>query len=285
MSNQYAHPEVLVSTDWVNANLTDPKIKLLEIDFNTFHYDAGHLPGAIGFNWQTQLQDQLTRNILTKEQFETLVGNAGISADDTVIIYGDSNNWFAAYGFWLFKMYGHADLRLMDGGRQKWVNEEDKPVVKEKPKHTPVKYIAKEPDTSMRAFLLEVLDATKNETCTIIDVRTTPEYTGRMITAPGSSEPTLRGGHIPGAKGIPWGAAVNITDGTFKTADELKKIYIGEKGVDPNKPAIVYCRIGERSSHTWFVLKYLLGLENVKNYDGSWAEYGNVIGAPIEKHA
>jgi thiosulfate/3-mercaptopyruvate sulfurtransferase len=278
----YAHPEVLVDTDWVKANLGKPGIKLVEIDVDTKQYDAGHVSGALGFNWQTQLQDQVSRDIISKDAFEKLIGAAGISPEDTVIIYGDNNNWFAAYGFWLFKIYGHKDVRLMNGGRQKWLNEKDKELVTEKPTAKPVRYQAKQPDLSLRALVPEVMEVSKTKSQNLVDVRSPDEFTGKVIAPPGMSETAQRGGHIPGAKSIPWSTAVNA-DGSFKSADELKKIYCEDKGVDPKKPSIAYCRIGERSSHTWFVLKYLLGMDKVKNYDGSWTEYGNLIRAPIEK--
>jgi thiosulfate/3-mercaptopyruvate sulfurtransferase len=279
---EFANPNVLVSTDWVKQNLGKPGVKLVEIDVDTKQYDAGHVAGAIGFNWQTQLQDQVNRDIISKDAFEKLVGGAGISPADTVVIYGDNNNWFAAYGFWLFKIYGHAEVRLMNGGRQKWLNESDKELVTEVSKYPAVKYQAKPPDMSLRAFAADVMTASKDRAQNLVDVRSPDEFTGKVIAPPGMSETAQRGGHIPGAKSIPWSMAVG-PDGAFKSADELRKIYFDDKGVDPKKPSIAYCRIGERSSHTWFVLKYLLGLDKVKNYDGSWTEYGNLIGAPIEK--
>jgi thiosulfate/3-mercaptopyruvate sulfurtransferase len=278
----YIHPEVLVETDWVKQNLGKPGVKLIEIDVDTKSYNAGHISGAVGFNWQTQLQDQVRRDIITKEQFEKLLGDAGVSPNDTVILYGDNNNWFAAYGFWLFKIYGHKDVRLMNGGRVKWLNESDKELTTEPPKITPVQYRAAAPDLSLRALLPEVLRVQEGKACNLVDVRSPDEFTGKVIAPPGMTETAQRGGHIPGAKGIPWSTAVGA-DGTFKPADELRAIYVEQKGVDPQKETIAYCRIGERSSHTWFVLKYLIGLENVKNYDGSWTEYGNLVAAPIEK--
>jgi len=278
---RYANAEVLVETDWVKNNLGKPGIKLVEIDVDTKAYDAGHIPGAAGFNWQTQLQDQVRRDIISKEAFEKLVGGAGISPGDSVILYGDNNNWFAAYGFWLFKIYGHKDVRLMNGGRVKWLNEKDKPLTTEVPQAAPVSYKASQVNLELRAMLPQVFDAQKGN-WNLVDVRSPDEFTGKVIAPPGMSETAQRGGHIPGAKSIPWSTAVG-PDGTFKPADELQKIYIEQKGVDPKKDTIAYCRIGERSSHTWFVLKYLLGLNNVKNYDGSWTEYGNVVAAPIEK--
>ena len=278
---RYANPEVLVETDWVLANMNKPGIKLVEIDVDTKAYDAGHIPGAAGFNWQTQLQDQVRRDIISKEAFEKLVGGAGISNSDTVILYGDNNNWFAAYGFWLFKIYGHKEVRLMNGGRVKWLNEKDKPLTTDMPKISPAKYTAAGPNLELRAMLPQVFEAQRGG-WNLVDVRSPDEFTGKVIAPPGMSETAQRGGHIPGARSIPWSTAVN-QDGTFKSAEELQNIYVQQKGVDPQKDTIAYCRIGERSSHTWFVLKYLIGLNNVKNYDGSWTEYGNVVAAPIEK--
>jgi thiosulfate/3-mercaptopyruvate sulfurtransferase len=280
----YANPEVLVSTDWVKENLGKPGIKLVEIDVDTKAYDAGHIPGAAGFNWQTQLQDQVRRDIISKEDFEKLVGEAGISPRDTVVLYGDNNNWFAAYGFWLFKIYGHADVRLMNGGRVKWLNESDKTLTTEKPTATPVPYKVTQVNLELRALVPQVFEAAQGGKLNLVDVRSPDEFTGKVIAPPGMTETAQRGGHIPGAKSIPWSTAVQ-PDATFKSADELRSIYLAQKGVDPNKDTIAYCRIGERSSHTWIVLKYLLGLKNVRNYDGSWTEYGNLVGAPIEKNS
>jgi thiosulfate/3-mercaptopyruvate sulfurtransferase len=271
-----------VDTDWVKENLGKPGIKVVEIDVDTKAYDAGHIPGAIGFNWQTQLQEQVSRDIISKEKFEQLIGGAGIAPQDTVILYGDNNNWFAAYGFWLFKLYGHKDVRLMNGGRVKWLNEADKDLTTERPSLRPVSYRVTETHPELRALLPDVSRASRERAVNLVDVRSPDEYTGKVIAPPGMSETAQRGGHVPGAKSVPWSTAVN-SDGTFKSADELGKIYLREKGVDPERPTIAYCRIGERSSHTWFVLSYLLGLKDVRNYDGSWTEYGNLIGAPIEK--
>jgi thiosulfate/3-mercaptopyruvate sulfurtransferase len=278
----YAHPEVLVDTDWVKQNLGKPGVKVVEIDVDTKAYDAGHIPGAAGFNWQTQLQNQVTRDIIGREEFEKLVGGAGISPADTVVLYGDNNNWFAAYGFWLFKIYGHRDVRLMNGGRVKWLNEADKELTTDRPLPKPVPYRVTETHPELRALLPDVMKAAQSRAYNLVDVRSPDEFTGKVIAPPGMSETAQRGGHIPGARSIPWNTAVN-QDGTFKSADELRAIYHEQKGVDPAKDSIAYCRIGERSSHTWFVLSYLLGLKNVRNYDGSWTEYGNLIGAPIEK--
>ena len=279
----YAHPEVLVSTDWVKENSNKPGIKLVEIDVDTKAYDAGHIPGAVGFNWQTQLQDQVRRDIIGKDAFEKLVGGAGTSPRDTVVLYGDNNNWFAAYGFWLFKIYGHKDVRLMNGGRVKWLNEKDKALTTELPNVTPVDYKVGETHLELRAMLPEVMEVSKTGKSNLVDVRSPDEFTGKVIAPPGMTETAQRGGHVPGAKSIPWSTAVN-QDGTFKSADDLMRIYCQDKGVDPGKDTIAYCRIGERSSHTWFVLKYLIGINNVKNYDGSWTEYGNLVAAPIEKN-
>ena len=278
----YAHPEILVETDWVKQNLGKPGIKLVEVDVDTQAYGAGHIPGAVGFNWQSQLQDQVRRDIIGKQEFEQLLGGAGISPSDTVILYGDNNNWFATYGFWLFKLYGHKDVRLMNGGRVKWLNEPDKELITEQPTIVSTQYRASEPDLSLRALLPEVLRAQSEKRSNLVDVRSPDEYTGKVIAPPGMTETAQRGGHIPGAKSIPWSTAIG-SDGTFKSADELQTIYLGETAVDSKKDTITYCRIGERSSHTWVVLTYLLGLPNVKNYDGSWTEYGSVVGAPIEK--
>src|SRR5437588_2154389 len=217
----YAHPETLVTTDWVKENLGKPNVKIVEIDVDTKAYDAGHIPGAIGFNWQTQLQDQVNRDIISKENFEKLVGAAGVSPQDTVIIYGDNNNWFAAYGFWLFKIYGHKDVRLMNGGRQKWLNESDKELVTDKPSVKPTTYKASAANEDLRAKVAEVMAASQQKKTSLVDVRSPDEYTGKVIAPPGMSETAQRGGHIPGAKSVPWSTAVN-TDGTFKSVDELK---------------------------------------------------------------
>ena len=278
----YAHPELLVTTDWVKENLGKSGIKLVEVDVDTKAYDAGHIQGSIGFNWQTQLQDQVSRDIISKEAFEQLIGGAGISNNDTVVFYGDNNNWFAAYALWLFRIYGHREVRLMDGGRVKWLNESDKQLTTEATKITPTRYTASSPDLSLRARIQDVLKAVESHSHNLVDVRSPDEFTGKILAPPGLSETAQRAGHIPGAKSVPWSTAVN-PDGTFKSVDELKKIYLENAKVDGAHPTIAYCRVGERSSHTWFVLKYLLGLKDVRNYDGSWTEYGSMIGLPIEK--
>jgi thiosulfate/3-mercaptopyruvate sulfurtransferase len=279
--SDYAHPEVLVSTDWVAEHLDDPAVKIVEIDVDTQAYATGHVPGAVGFNWQTQLQDQLRRDVLSQEDFERLLGAAGITPDDTVVLYGDNNNWFAAYGFWLFKLYGHPDVRLMDGGRVKWLNEDDKPLTPDPPEVVPTAYAARGHHPELRARLADVMKIVEQGDHRLVDVRSPDEFTGKIIAPPGMPETAQRAGHIPGAANVPWSTAV-APDGTFKPADELRRIYVEGAGVDGH-PTVAYCRIGERSSHTWFVLKYLLGVGDVRNYDGSWTEYGNVIGLPIER--
>jgi thiosulfate/3-mercaptopyruvate sulfurtransferase len=278
----YAHPEVLVETDWVKENIGKPGIRLAEVDVDLQAYEAGHIPGAVGFNWQKDLQDQLNRDIISRQAFEKLLGGAGISPKDTVVLYGDNNNWFAAYGFWLFKIYGHESVKLMNGGRQKWLNEQDKPFTTDKSSYPPVTYSAKSPNEALRARLAEVMKISGKRNPNLVDVRSPDEYTGKIIAPPGMSETAQRAGHIPGAANVPWSSAVD-KDGRFKPAEALSEIYLKNAGIDPKKVVISYCRIGERSSHTWFVLKYLLGIDTVKNYDGSWTEYGNVVGAPIEK--
>ena len=278
----YAKPELLVSTDWVQQHLGQPGLKLVEVDVDTKAYEAGHIEGAIGFNWQTQLQDQVVRDIVSKQRFEELLSRAGISNRDSVVLYGDNNNWFAAYALWLFKLYGHEDVRLMDGGRVKWLNEDDKKLVVTATQVTASRYVARDPDLSLRAKIGEVLRAVETGSHNLVDVRSPDEFTGKLLAPPGLTETAQRAGHIPGAKSVPWSTAVK-PDGSFKSADELRKIYLGDAGVEANRPTIAYCRIGERSSHTWFVLKYLLGLNDVRNYDGSWTEYGSMVGLPIER--
>ena len=271
---------VLVSTDWVVQHLTDSAIRIVEVDVDTKAYGEGHVPNAFGWAWDTQLCDTLRRDIIPKAKFETLMGSAGIGSNTTVILYGDNNNWFAAWAFWQLKMYGHTDVRLMNGGRKKWIAE-GRELVTAIPKVTPTTYKAQEPDVSIRAFLPEVMNASSKQTAQLVDVRSPQEYTGELLAPPGLPETCQRGGHVPGAKNIPWAKACN-EDGTFKTPEELKTLY-GGAGITGEKPVIAYCRIGERSSHTWFVLTYLLGFSNVKNYDGSWTEWGNLVAAPIEK--
>ncbi len=280
MANDYAHPETVVSTDWVAEHLNNPKVRLVEVDVDTAAYDQGHIPGAVALNWKTELQDQITRDIVEQKQLETLLSQRGIGNDTTIVLYGDNNNWFGAYAFWLLKVYGHEDVRVMNGGRKKWVDE-GRALTTEVLNYPAADYHAKQADLSIRTFRDDVRAVLGNEAYGLVDVRSPAEYTGELLAPPGLSETAQRGGHIPGAQNIPWSQAVR-EDGTFKSADELRALYEG-KGITSDKNIIAYCRIGERSSHTWYVLKYLLGYPNVRNYDGSWTEWGSIIGAPIEK--
>ncbi len=282
---EYAHPEVLVSTQWVaeqsSSRSPNSKITLIEVDVDTSAYDQGHIAGAIGWNWQTQLQDNIRRDLIDKSALENLLAQSGVSNDTTIVLYGDNNNWFAAYAFWQLKYYGHKDVRLMNGGRKKWL-EEKRPLTTESARVTPATYRAAGPDESLRARKEHVSSLIeKKDPGRLVDVRSPDEFTGKIIAPPGMNETAQRAGHIPTALNVPWSQAAN-EDGTFKSADQLKQLYQG-KGVTGGGEVIAYCRIGERSSHTWFVLKYLLGYDNVKNYDGSWTEWGNLVGAPIEK--
>jgi thiosulfate/3-mercaptopyruvate sulfurtransferase len=272
--------DVLVTTDWVAQHAKDAGIRVVEVDVDTTSYDQGHVPGAAGWNWTTELCDTLVRDIVPKGKLEQLLGSSGIDNKTTIILYGDNNNWFAAWAFWQLKIYGHEDVRIMDGGRKKWLAE-GRELTTEKPSFTATTYKAKDPDNSLRAFLPEVQKAVQAKSAALVDVRSPQEFTGEILAPPGLPETCQRGGHIPGAKSVPWGKACN-DDGTFKSVDELRALY-GGVGVTGDKPVIAYCRIGERSSHTWFVLTYLLGLKDVKNYDGSWTEWGNLVGAPVEK--
>jgi thiosulfate/3-mercaptopyruvate sulfurtransferase len=279
---EYAHPEVLVSTQWVADHLSDPKIRLVEVDVDTSAYDQGHIPGAVGWNWQTQLQDSVRRDLADQKAFEALLGASGISNDTPVVVYGDNNNWFAAWAFWQLKYHGHANASILNGGRKKWL-EEKRPLSMEGPRVTPASYRAKSPDESIRARREQVHAAMDKRAAQLVDVRSPDEFSGKIIAPPGMTETAQRGGHIPSAANIPWSQAAN-EDGTFKSADALRQLYQG-KGITGTSEVIAYCRIGERSSHTWFVLKYLLGYDKVRNYDGSWTEWGNLVGAPIEKEA
>jgi thiosulfate/3-mercaptopyruvate sulfurtransferase len=276
--------DVLVSTDWAIEHLKDSDKRFVEVDVDTTQYETGHLPGAIAFNWQSQLQDQVARDIISKADFEKLASDAGIAPNTTVVLYGDNNNWFAAYAFWLFKYYGHEDVRLVNGGRKKLVAEA-RQLVTDVPTYPKTNYKVGKVNEDLRAdrdFVRARLDKA-GKGFGLIDVRSPAEFVGDIIAPPGMTETAQRPGHIPGAKNVPWATAV-AEDGTFKPVEELEKIY-GAKGLSPDKEVVAYCRIGERSSHTWFALKYLLNFQNVRNYDGSWTEWGNLIGAPIAKGA
>jgi thiosulfate/3-mercaptopyruvate sulfurtransferase len=276
---EYKHPEVLVSTEWAAQHLSDSNVRLVEVDVDTTAYDQGHIPGAVGWNWQTQLQDNIRRDLISKQELERLLGRSGISNDTTVLLYGDNNNWFAAYAFWQLKYYGHKDVKLINGGRKKWIRE-GLPLTTDPVHVEPTTYRATDPDESVRARKEHVQEVQqKRRRAQLVDVRSVDEFTGKILAPPGLAETALRAGHIPGAVNIPWAEAAN-DDGTFKSFDELKALY-ESKGILGEDETIAYCRIGERSSHTWFVLKYLLGYEKVRNYDGSWTEWGNLVGAPI----
>ncbi len=273
-------PTVLVTTDWVAQHATDAGVRVVEVDVDTAAYDQGHIPGAGGWNWTTQLCDTLVRDIVPVNTLEDLLGSAGIDNKTAIVLYGDNNNWFAAWAFWQLKIYGHDDVRIMDGGRKKWVAE-GRELTTDAPQIQKKTYKAKTADMSLRAFLGEVQAAVAGKKAALVDVRSPDEFTGKILAPPGLPETCQRGGHIPGAKSIPWGKNCN-DDGTFKSFDDLKAMYAAQ-GVTGDQPVIAYCRIGERSSLTWFVLKHLLGFEKVKNYDGSWTEWGNLVGAAVEK--
>jgi thiosulfate/3-mercaptopyruvate sulfurtransferase len=277
---EYASPDALVDTDWVASHLDDAGVRVVEVDVDTASYDQGHIPGAVGWNWTSQLCDTVVRDVTPPRELAALLSESGISPDTTVVLYGDNNNWFAAWAFWQLEMYGHADVRIMNGGRAKWIAE-GRPLTTETPRHAPAEYPVPEPDLSVRSFLPEVQSAVDRRDTGLVDVRSPAEFTGEILAPPGLPETCQRGGHIPGAANIPWGKAVN-EDGTFKSALELRELYEGS-GITPDRPVITYCRIGERSSHSWFVLKHLLGYDDVRNYDGSWTEWGNLVGAPVER--
>ncbi len=279
---QYAHPEVLVSTDWVEQHRNDPNVRLLEVDVDTKAYEQGHVPGAVGINWQTQLQDQTVRDMAAREDLERLLSQVGVTPDTTIVLYGDNNNWFAAWALWQLKYYGHNDVRLMNGGRVKWLAE-GRELITDVPEFQPTQYsFSGEPDESIRAYRDQVLQAVREKSAGLVDVRSPKEYSGELLAPEGiPQEGAQRGGHIPGAQNVPWGQAVR-EDGTFKGREDLEQLY-GSKGITPERETIAYCRIGERSSHSWFVLKYLLGHPNVRNYDGSWTEWGSAVRVPVEK--
>jgi thiosulfate/3-mercaptopyruvate sulfurtransferase len=276
----YAKPETLVSADWVEGHRDDPAVRVVEVDVNTAAYDEGHIPGAIAWAWNSQLCDTVRRDILSQSAFEQLMMDSGIGNNTTVVLYGDNNNWFAAWAFWQMKIYGHKDVRLMNGGRKKWIAEM-RELSSVTPKVAKTQYKAVKADLSLRAFLPQAQEASARSTAALVDVRSPQEFSGEILSPPGLPETCQRGGHIPAARNIPWSMACN-DDGTFKSHDDLKRLY-GSEGIDGSKPVVAYCRIGERSSHTWFVLKYLLGFQDVTNYDGSWTEWGNLVGAPVER--
>ncbi len=277
---EYAHPETLVSTEWVETHMPDSGVRIVEVDVDTLAYEEGHVPGAIAWSWTRQLSDPVRRDILSKRAFEALMEESGILEDTTVVLYGDNNNWFAAWAFWQMKIYGHKDVRIMNGGRTKWIAE-GRDLSTEKPQHPLTEYVASEPDFSIRAVLPDV-QAHANQ-ISLVDVRSPLEFSGEILSPPGLPETCQRGGHIPHARNVPWSSVCN-PDGTFKSFDELKRLY-GVEGIDGSQAIVAYCRIGERSSHTWYVLKYLLGYSQVANYDGSWTEWGNLVGAPVERGA
>ncbi len=279
----YARPDVLVSTDWVAKHLNDGGIRIVESNEDPLLYASGHIPGAVQIDWTKDLNDQLRRDYIGRAEFESLASRAGIGKNTTVIFYGDKNNWWACYAFWVFQLFGHANAKIMDGGRLKW-EKEGRPTTREVPDPPALSYRAPERDDSrIRAFRERVLGHV-NKSLPLVDVRSPEEYSGSRLHMPDyPNEGALRGGHIPGAVSIPWARAINPDDGTFKTAAELSELYRQQNTLDPADEIIVYCRIGERSSHTWFVLTYLLGFPSVRNYDGSWTEWGNLVGVPIAK--
>ena len=284
MPARVAHPESIVETEWVAENLGDEGVVVVEVDVDTAAYDQGHIPGAIGWNWTTELNDTVTRDILSREQMQRLLGGSGITKGTTVVLYGDNNNWFATYAFWQMKLYGHRKVKIMNGGRVKWVKE-GRELSTDVPSPTKRTYRASDADTSIRATRDYVLDTatTANQTG-LVDVRAPEEFSGELL-APAHlpQEGSQRGGHIPGAANVPWLKAVNEEDGTFKSVEELRELYQKDAGLSKDNEVIAYCRIGERSSHTWFVLSQILGFPKVRNYDGSWTEYGSIVGAPIER--
>lgn len=273
--------EALVSVEWVAANCDDPNVRLIEVDVDTTSYDTGHIANAVGWNWETQLQQNLSRDLVSPEEMKSLLETSGISNETKIVLYGDNNNWFAAWAFWQLKYYGHDNVQLMDGGRVKWLAE-DRPLTTDTPSHLKGSYSVPEPNRDLRIYRDELLQELSSDNLRLVDVRSNEEYTGKFLAPPAfPQEGAQRAGHIPNAKNIPWGQAVN-EDGTFKSIQELQQLY-GANDIDDSKDVVTYCRIGERAAHSWFVLTQLLGFEKVRNYDGSWTEWGSIVGAPIEK--
>ncbi len=280
MSHGYASETALVDAAWAQAHLDDPTVRFVEVDVDTTAYGQSHLPGAVGWDWTSQLADGVRRDIASPEDFGALLSAGGIGPDTTVVLYGDNNNWFAAWAYWQLKLYGHPDVRILDGGRKYWLDQ-GLPLSTDVPAYAPTGYTLSAPDFALRAFRDDILPRLGDPELALVDVRSPAEFNGEIIAPPGMSETAQRAGHIPGAASIPWAQTVR-EDGRFKPADELAALYAG-KGITPDKDVIAYCRIGERSSHSWFVLHELLGYARVRNYDGSWTEYGSLIGVPIEK--
>lgn len=278
----YAHPEVLVTTDWLQDHLDDDSIRILEVDYDpSSAYELGHIPNSTLIDWKRDINDTVRRDILSREQFEELMGRIGATPETTLVLYGDMRNWFAAFAFWTFNIYGHDNVKLVNGGRRKWF-EENRPTTEDVPSFTASQYKAKDADNSLRAFLPDVRKVLGRDDFNLVDVRSPAEFKGEISAPPEySNEGAQRSGHIPGAANIPWAQAIQDDD-TFKSADDLRQLYAAQ-GVTGDNPVIAYCRIGERSSHTWFVLRYLLGFKDVSNYDGSWSEWGNSVGVPVEK--
>jgi thiosulfate/3-mercaptopyruvate sulfurtransferase len=276
----YASDRVLVDADWAQAHLTDPSVRFVEVDVDTTAYSQGHIPGAVGWDWTSQLSDGVRRDLASRDDFSTLLSDSGIGPDTTIVLYGDNNNWFAAFAYWQLKLFGHDDVRILNGGRKYWLDN-GLPITTDEPSPTPTRYQLSERDDTLRAFRDDLLPRLGDPGLALVDVRSPAEYNGEIIAPPGLSETAQRAGRIPGAVSVPWAQTVR-EDGTFKSPDELRALYEA-KGVTPDKDIVAYCRIGERSSHSWFVLHELLGYRRVRNYDGSWTEWGSLIGVPIEK--
>lgn len=281
MQQAYEHPEILVSTQWVADHLDDPDVRVVESNEDALLYDTGHIPGAVQVDWFTTLQDPVRRDFVDREAFEEICAERGIDNETTVVFYGDKSNWFASYALWLFQYYGHEKVKIMDGGRKKW-KQEGRPMTREEPDYPEREYAAEEPNQEIRAYREDVFDHLE-QGLPLVDVRSEEEFRGELLHMPDyPQEGAMRGGHIPGAKNISWSEAIDEDDGTFLPPEDLRELY-ESKGITPDNEVIAYCRIGERSSHTWFVLHHLLGYPKVKNYDGSWTEWGNLVDAPIEK--